>query len=133
VLWDAAHVLTVPGSLLLLLVVATVLATYVIFTPARRKLAALEAATVSQRSGDPHRLEQVIDNLATNALRHMPEGGTLAVDARAVDGGMCLSVTDSGAGIGSARPQRRGRGPGAWMRWGETPPGGAREAAWRRP
>jgi signal transduction histidine kinase len=49
--------------------------------------------------GDPDRLEQAIQNLAANALRHTPEGGTITVSAERVGGDIRLSVSDSGSGI----------------------------------
>ena len=49
--------------------------------------------------GDPDRLEQAIQNLAANALRHTPEGGTLTLVAERSGEGLKLSVRDSGAGI----------------------------------
>jgi two-component system sensor histidine kinase ResE len=50
---------------------------------------------------DPDRIEQVIDNLVANALRHTPAGGTVELRARADDDGIRLSVVDSGTGIAS--------------------------------
>ena len=64
------------------------------------------AATVI---GDPDRLEQALQNLAANALRHTPTGGEISLTAepaRAPDGrveprqpGVLLRVRDSGSGI----------------------------------
>jgi signal transduction histidine kinase len=50
-------------------------------------------------AGDADRLEQALQNLTANALRHVPDGGRVVLDARAVDAGIQLSVEDSGAGI----------------------------------
>jgi len=51
---------------------------------------------------DGHRLEQVLENLLVNALRYVPEGGTVAL-ALVSTGGAAhryqLSVTDDGPGI----------------------------------
>jgi signal transduction histidine kinase len=49
--------------------------------------------------GDPDRLEQALQNLAANALRHTPEGGTLTLSASRVSDTIRLSVRDSGPGI----------------------------------
>jgi signal transduction histidine kinase len=49
--------------------------------------------------GDPDRLEQVIENLFANAVRHTPDGGHVELRAAARDGSVVLSVIDSGAGI----------------------------------
>ena len=38
-------------------------------------------------------------NLVRNALDAMPRGGVLRVSARAEDGGVALSVADTGPGI----------------------------------
>jgi signal transduction histidine kinase len=49
--------------------------------------------------GDPHRLEQAVQNLASNALRHTPPGGRVRLGASR-DGDMVkLAVMDSGVGI----------------------------------
>jgi signal transduction histidine kinase len=53
----------------------------------------------SQVSGDPDRLEQALQNLAANALRHTPDGGTLGLSADPVAAGVRIRVRDSGAGI----------------------------------
>ena len=49
--------------------------------------------------GDPMRLEQAVQNLAANALRHTPPGGTVRLGASRDQGRITLTVTDSGAGI----------------------------------
>lgn len=49
--------------------------------------------------GDPDRIEQAIDNLVANALRHTPPGGTVEVGAKAAGDAIVLSVVDSGDGI----------------------------------
>lgn len=48
---------------------------------------------------DPHRLEQAVQNLAANALRHTPPGGQVKLGARRADGIVRITVTDSGVGI----------------------------------
>ena len=48
---------------------------------------------------DPDRIEQAIENLVANALRHTPAGGTITLRAAHADGISTLTVTDSGAGI----------------------------------
>jgi signal transduction histidine kinase len=57
------------------------------------------AADADQLSGDPDRLEQVIENLVANALRYVPDGGTLALGAAVAGGAGILTVADSGTGI----------------------------------
>jgi len=49
--------------------------------------------------GNPDQLEQVIENLVANAIRHTPDGGTVALRATAPDDSVVLSVMDSGPGI----------------------------------
>jgi len=48
---------------------------------------------------DPTRIEQVIGNLVTNALKYTPPGGKVHVALRAEDGQACLTVSDTGVGI----------------------------------
>lgn len=54
------------------------------------------AATVT---GDPNRLEQALQNLASNAVRHTPDGGRVKLVADRVEDGVRLVVEDSGPGI----------------------------------
>lgn len=51
---------------------------------------------------DPMRLEQAVQNLAANALRHTPAGGQVTLAAREADGHVYITVSDNGAGIAPA-------------------------------
>ena len=50
-------------------------------------------------AGDRVRLEQALENLAANALRHAPEGSTVELRARNEGSTVALLVTDHGGGI----------------------------------
>ncbi|HEX7282967.1 MAG TPA: HAMP domain-containing sensor histidine kinase [Vicinamibacterales bacterium] len=52
-----------------------------------------------QVMADPDRIEQAIENLVANALRHTPSGGTITLRAMRTDGAAALSVSDTGSGI----------------------------------
>ncbi len=56
-------------------------------------------ADADQLTADPHRIDQVIDNLVANALRHAPDGGRIALAAARAGHEVVLSVSDTGAGI----------------------------------
>jgi two-component system, OmpR family, sensor kinase len=58
----------------------------------------IEPADLGVR-GDPQRLEQALQNLASNALRHTPEGGTIELGASIGADGVHIRVADSGPGI----------------------------------
>ena len=45
------------------------------------------------------RLEQALQNLAANALRHTPKGGRVALNAELDNGGVVVTVSDTGTGI----------------------------------
>ena len=49
--------------------------------------------------GDGNRLEQAIQNLAANAVRHTPEGGRIRLTADKIADGIRVGVEDSGPGI----------------------------------
>ena len=48
---------------------------------------------------DPDRIEQVVENLFANALRHTPDGGTVELRADSEGDAIVLTVIDSGRGI----------------------------------
>ena len=49
--------------------------------------------------GDPDRLEQALQNLAANALRHSPDGGQITLTSGSDPRGVRLTVRDTGPGI----------------------------------
>ena len=49
--------------------------------------------------GDADRLEQVLTNIVTNAIKYTPPGANIRVSLRADGGDAVLSVEDSGFGI----------------------------------
>ncbi len=49
--------------------------------------------------GDPGRLEQALQNLAANALRHTPDGGAVTLDATPEGTSVHITVRDTGPGI----------------------------------
>ena len=49
--------------------------------------------------GDPDRLEQALQNLVANALRHTPDGGIITLSAARDGSQVTLSVRDNGSGI----------------------------------
>ena len=51
---------------------------------------------------DAERINQVLYNLANNALRHTPAGGTVTIRANCTNDYVCLAVEDTGEGIPQA-------------------------------
>ena len=49
--------------------------------------------------GEPKRLEQIVVNLLSNALRYTDPGGRVSVVVRAAEDDAVLEVTDTGIGI----------------------------------
>ena len=50
-------------------------------------------------TADRDHLEQVLNNLVTNAIKYSPTGGSITIDVRPDNDGVRLSVTDQGIGI----------------------------------
>lgn len=63
------------------------------------------AATVICRT-DPHRVEQILLNLLTNAVRHSPVGGVINLAVHANDGWVQFSVGDQGPGVAPDQADR---------------------------
>ena len=56
--------------------------------------------------GDERRLRQVVFNLLANAVKFTPPGGNVVVAAERVDRNVCISITDTGAGIATEDQER---------------------------
>jgi signal transduction histidine kinase len=48
---------------------------------------------------DPERMEQVLGNLVSNAMRYTPKGGEIILSAEQAKGSLTVSVKDNGSGI----------------------------------
>ncbi|MGQ9454845.1 MAG: ATP-binding protein [Armatimonadota bacterium] len=48
---------------------------------------------------DPDKVDQILTNLTNNAVKYSPEGGTITVTGKPVDGMVQISVIDQGMGI----------------------------------
>ena len=57
-------------------------------------------------AADERKLKQVMFNLLSNATKFTPDGGSIKVEARKENGGLVISVSDTGIGI-SAKEQTR--------------------------
>ena len=49
--------------------------------------------------GDPQRLEQALQNVASNAIRHTPDGGVISLEASEDGDHVMIAVRDTGPGI----------------------------------
>jgi signal transduction histidine kinase len=56
-------------------------------------------ATLPELDVDPVRVRQVLENLVTNALRHTPRGGSIAIEVGPDGQTAAFSVADTGPGI----------------------------------
>jgi signal transduction histidine kinase len=59
-----------------------------------------------QIDADPSRLEQVLDNFLSNAVKYSPTGGEIRVMADPDQGGVSITVTDSGIGLPHGQEER---------------------------
>ena len=58
---------------------------------------------------DPVRMRQVVSNLVDNAIRAMPDGGSIRLTAAERDGALVIEVVDDGPGIDAGAPRHRVR------------------------
>lgn len=65
-------------------------------------LACEPGTDVAPIQGDGRRLEQVVENLLTNALRYVPNGGQVNVSVVATNGSVSITVSDDGPGFDEA-------------------------------
>lgn len=63
------------------------------------RLSVSPAGSCSTVEGDPLRLEQILNNLISNALRHTPEGGRVSVETLCLQDRVEVRVRDTGPGI----------------------------------
>ncbi|HTK56700.1 MAG TPA: GAF domain-containing sensor histidine kinase [Gemmatimonadales bacterium] len=72
-------------------------------TPSAEKKEVRLAMEAPKRSAvtrtDANRLEQILTNLLTNAIRHTPDGSTVQVTITAADGLVAFEVVDAGPGV----------------------------------
>jgi two-component system cell cycle sensor histidine kinase PleC len=58
---------------------------------------------------DVRAVKQILLNLLSNAVKFTPQAGRIRVSARKLEGGICLSVADTGRGISADHIARLGR------------------------
>jgi len=63
-------------------------------------------ADLPSARGDPRRLQEVLQNLLDNAVQYTSPGGRIAVRARAAEGAVVITVSDTGIGIPQADQAR---------------------------
>jgi PAS domain S-box-containing protein len=94
----SGKVLLSRQSVNLAALIERVAATLNVTGEARNHTLTVEAADV-WIDADTTRIEQIFNNLLTNALKYTPHGGRISVAVRAVDGHAVLEVSDTGVGI----------------------------------
>jgi signal transduction histidine kinase len=57
-------------------------------------------------TGDERRLKQVMFNLLSNAAKFTPDGGTISVEATRENGGLNISVSDTGIGLSAEEKKK---------------------------
>lgn len=57
-------------------------------------------------SGDERKFKQVLLNLLANAIKFSPAGGQVTLDAKAIRGGVQVSISDTGIGIAPEHQQK---------------------------
>jgi signal transduction histidine kinase len=62
----------------------------------------IETSPMPEIAGDGDRLEQVLTNLISNAINYTPSGGMVSVRTQIANGGVEVSVQDTGVGIAPA-------------------------------
>jgi signal transduction histidine kinase len=67
---------------------------------------AVLASNLPPVTADPDRLREVLANLLDNAFRFTPDGGSVTVDARPLGDGVCVTVLDTGQGLGPGDEER---------------------------
>lgn len=65
----------------------------------QKRIEITEVLDLTTVRGDTSRLQQIVWNLLTNAIKFTPEGGKIHVAVRSVDSRVVISVTDTGIGI----------------------------------
>jgi two-component system, OmpR family, sensor histidine kinase SaeS len=73
---------------------------------ARRVVLSAEVDEAAEGRFAPDKIERVLFNLLTNALRHTPADGSVAVRVERRDSDLLLSVEDSGEGLPPEAPER---------------------------
>jgi two-component system, OmpR family, sensor histidine kinase SaeS len=73
---------------------------------ARRISLTAEVDATAEAPLAPDKIERVLFNLLTNALRHTPSDGSIAVRVERRDGDLVLRVEDSGEGLGAEAQNR---------------------------
>ena len=87
-------------------VVGDVAATAAQLAPEAISVASGIESPLPRVSADPDELRRVLENLVENAVKYSPDGGTVGLSARAVEGGVRLSVSDEGIGIPQHQRER---------------------------